>query len=177
MRKANKTYSKSIVIGVLVVLVITAGVWFLQPKVDSAKFEEVDLTTREGKTVANYFMEKLRMSPGEAREAAKAGTSFYVSDAMTLDALVSNLQYYGIVRDEEALISALEDTKDNVPGDEDAIKIGENSIDRGYYLLGPDMTAWEVADTLLNDPKEPKVDYGYMFMPGKPEIDDVSAGK
>lgn len=126
----------------------------------------------DGKTVADYFIEKLRISPSEAQKAAQDGANFYVSDAMTLDALVSNLHYYGFVRDEEALLYALENTEDHVPGQENTIVIGENSIDRGYYSLGPNMTAWEVAEVLLNEPKESKIDYGYMFMPRKPDSDN-----
>lgn len=172
MKKTDKRLTKSIILGLITLLIIGGIDLLLRPKVESSKFEAVNMQTWQGKTVADYFVDKLRMSPQEAQSATEIGVSFYVSDAMTLDALISNLHYYGLVGDEEALQYALENSEDNVQGEENAIMIGENSIDRGYYNLGPGMTVWEVADVLLNEPKESKIDYGYMFMPGKPESND-----
>lgn len=85
----------------------------------------------------------------------------------TLEALLSNLEYYGFVRDEEALRYALEHSEDNVPGHANTLKIGENTIDLyAFYRISENMTAWEIADELLNHPTYFAFDeYDYMFMP------------
>ena len=139
-----------------------------RPKVDQSDFQAVDKSTWEGKTVSDYFVDRLDMTPQEAQDTEKLGVSFYVSDNMTLDALISNLRYYGLVKSEAALRYALENSEDTNPGKDNAIKVGENTIDRGMYGLGTQMTAWEVARILLNYPQEIGTDYGYMFMPGTP---------
>jgi len=168
--KAKRNYTKWILLSGIIVFIGLFVISRLKPNTDDVRFQPVDLSTWDGKTVSDYYREKLRMSPDEARDAAAVGTSFYVSDSMTIDALISNLHYYGLVRDEQALRYALEHSNDSVPGNSNALKIGaDKTIDRGYYSLGPNMNTWEIADALLNEPKESKIDYGYMFMPGKPD--------
>ena len=108
------------------------------------------------------------MTPEEAKNFEKNGASFYITENTNLNALISNLHSYGFVRDEQALRYALENSEDTNPGQENAIKVGKNTIDRGVYGLGTQMTAWEIARILLNYPQEVKTDYGYMFMPGTP---------
>lgn len=151
-------------------ILIVAGISFqiFRPKIDQSQFQPIDKSTWEGHTVADYFIDKLRMTPEEAQDSEKLGASFYVTENMTLDALIGNLHYYGFVRDEDALRYALENSEDTNPGKDNAIKIGENTIDRGVYGLGTQMTAWEIARILLHYPQEVKTDYGYMFMPGGP---------
>lgn len=131
-------------------------------------FQPIDWNTWQGRTVAEYFVEHLDMSPEEASEAAENGATFFVSKDMTVDGLVSNLEYYGFVRDKEALRYALERADDRNPGSEDALEIGNNDIERGVYSLGQEMSPWDIAIILLNYPEHPDEDwaYTYMFMPG-----------
>ena len=87
----------------------------------------------------------------------------------TLEAVISNLQYYGFIRNEKALLYALENTEDKTQGYDEALMVGKKgSIDiYASYRISENMTAWEIAETLLNkgtyfgkgDP------YNYMFMP------------
>ncbi len=169
MKKTKKTTAKNALLYTLVLLLVGfLSFQIFRPKVDQSQFQPIDKNTWEGHTVADYFEDKLRMTPEEAEDSEKLGASFYVTNNMTLDALISNLHYYGFVRDENALRYALENSEDTNPGKENAIKVGKNTIDRGVYGLGTKMTAWEVARILLNYPQEVKTDYGYMFMPGGP---------
>lgn len=153
-------------------LLIAAGIcayYIFRPTINKAEFEPVNKTTYQGKTVADYFVERLRMTPEEAEKATSKGVSFYVTDNMTLDALVSNLHYYGLVKDEGALRYALEHSDDTHPAaSQKALKIGKNDIDRGFYGFSTTMSTWEIAQILVNYPQEIKEDYGYMFMPGAP---------
>jgi len=121
------------------------------------------------KRIEDYFVNDMRIPPDEAKKYADIGVSFYVRKDSTLDGIVGNLAYYGIVRDENTLRYALEHTKDTVPGKEGAIKVGKNSIDLAVYGLSRNMDTWQVADALLNKPHFVNLtEYTYMFMPGDP---------
>lgn len=89
-----------------------------------------------------------------------------LGDNTTIDRLISNLRYYGFVRDEAALRYALEHSTDTVPGKTYALKIGDNTVDTfAYYRISEEMTAWEIADELLNHPTNFAYDeYGYTFI-------------
>ena len=77
---------------------------------------------------------------------------FRVAKENTLMAVTGNLHYYGFVKDEEALKYALQHTKDNTPGKEGAIKIGNNTIDtETAYTISQAMSAWEITRILLNE--------------------------
>lgn len=77
---------------------------------------------------------------------------FRVDKENTLMAVTGNLYYYGFVKDEEAFKYALEHTKDNTPGKEGAIKVGNNTIDTvTAYDISQSMSAWEIARILLNE--------------------------
>lgn len=126
------------------------------------------------KKVEDYFIEKLRMPAEEAKTIRTRGQgndgkiSLRLSDKTTLEALISNLRYYGFIRDEKAFMYALENTKDTIPGKANALKVGKTgTIDVGaYYKITEDMDAWQLADELLNKPTYIAYDeYGYMFMP------------
>lgn len=125
------------------------------------------------KKVEQYFIEKLHMTPQEAEDArsfAKGNDgkiSLRLTQGTTLPALLSNLEYYGFVRDQKALEYALDHSVDTVPGQANPLKIGNNTIDLwAFYSISEDMTAWEIADQLLNHPSYFAYDeYGYMFMP------------
>lgn len=120
----------------------------------------------------DYFVEHLRMTPQEAQEIrSKPGVDgkvmLRIREQTTLEALLSNLEYYGFVRDKEALRYALEHSEDTVPGKANALKVGNNTIDTwSYYRISEDMNAWEIADELLNHPTYFSFDeYNYTFMP------------
>jgi len=169
MNKIEKTTAKNALLYALALLLVgVISFQIFRPRVDQSQFQPIDQSTWEGHTVADYFVDKLRMTPEEAQNSEKLGASFYVTENMTIDALISNLAYYGFVRDEKALRYALENSEDTNPGKDNALRIGKNTIDRGVYGLGTRMTAWEIARILLNYPQEVKTDYGYMFMPGGP---------
>lgn len=77
---------------------------------------------------------------------------FRVSKENTLMAVTGNLAYYGLVKDEEALKYALLHTKDNTPGNEESIKIGNNTTDtEKIYTISQSMSTWEIARILLNE--------------------------
>ncbi len=124
------------------------------------------------KKVEDYFVEHLRMTPQEAQEVrSKPGDKDRVMlrlrENTTLEGLLGNLEYYGFVRDKETLRYALEHTTDALPGKANPLKIGDNTIDTwSSYQISENMTAWEIADQLLNQPTYFSFDeYNYMFMP------------
>lgn len=124
------------------------------------------------KKVEDYFIEHLRMTPQEAGEVrVKPGNDGKVMlrlrEHPTLEGLLGNLEYYGFVKDKETLLYALEHTEDTVPGHADPVIVGDNTIDIwASYRISEDMTAWEIADELLNNPSYFGFDaYNYMFMP------------
>lgn len=125
------------------------------------------------KKVEDYFVERLRMSPQEASEIrSKPGVDgtvdLRINNNATLEGLVGNLYYYGFVKDEDSLHYALEHTKDTTPSDK-AIKVGKDgTIDiNAEYRISENMSAWELADVLLNKPTGhfPFDEYNYFFMP------------
>jgi len=125
------------------------------------------------KKVEDYFVERLRMTPQEAQEIRnKPGVDgtvdLRVNINVILDALIGNLYYYGFIRDEKSFRYALENTKDTTPSDK-AIKVGkEGTIDtNAEYRISENMTAWELADILLNKPAGHFTfdEYSYFFMP------------
>jgi len=70
----------------------------------------------------------------------------------TLIAVTGNLKRYGFIKDEEALLYALEHTKDTKPGNEGAIKVGSGDIDvDAVYTISQAMDTWEIAEILLNE--------------------------
>lgn len=106
---------------------------------------------------------KSRQSKFEAPRKNAPMVQFRVSKSNTLIAVTGNLHYYGFVKDEDAFRYALEYTKDNTPGKEGAIKVGNNTIDtEAVYTISQTMSAWEIAKILLND--------------GTPSVSDCSHG-
>ena len=125
------------------------------------------------KKVEDYFVERLHMTAEEAGKVRSPGNgndekiTLRLTQGTTLSALMSNLEYYGFVRDEKALEYALLHSVDKLPGRADALKIGSNTVDiYSSYRISEDMDAWEIADQLLNHPTYFAFDeYRYMFMP------------
>ncbi|OQA83413.1 MAG: hypothetical protein BWY29_00270 [Microgenomates group bacterium ADurb.Bin238] len=126
------------------------------------------------KKVEDYFVEKLRftekdleMYKNRLEEGDKI--SFYVTKNATLDGIISNLHYYGFIRDKQAFRYALRHSGDTKTDGVDPIRVGKNgTIDiNAYYEISEDMNAWEIADTLLNKPNffSSHGNYGNLFMP------------
>ncbi len=87
--------------------------------------------------------------------------SFTIGKNFTLDAVVSDLKYFDFIRDEEAFRYALEHSVDKTPGNENSLRIGNNTIDReARYTISQSMTTWEIADILLNQGERSTCDHG-----------------
>ena len=87
----------------------------------------------------------------EAPRQKAPSIEFTISKDKTLMAVSGDLHYYGFIKDEGAFQYALEHTKDTKPGNETSIKIGNNTIDReARYTISQSMTAWQIANVLLN---------------------------
>ena len=124
------------------------------------------------KKVEDYFVEHLLMTPQEAQEVrGKPGSDGKVMlrlrEYTTLEGLLENLEYYGFVKDKETLGYALVHAEDTVPGHADPVIVGDNTVDIwASYRISEEMTVWEIADELLNNPRYFSFDaYNYMFMP------------
>lgn len=159
---------------VLVVLLFCiAGVvsWLkFSDKVPESDFMAPGKNWQSPKKVEDYFVEKLRFSEKDLeRQKTATKVSFRPSKESTLEAVIGNLRYYGFIRSENALRYALEHTEDKTEGNDGALMVGKNgSIDiTASYDISENMTAWEMADTLLNKSHYfgPGDEYGYMFMP------------
>ncbi len=162
---------KKALLVVVAIIGIAGYVYFSKPNEENFKAPGRDWES--SKKVENYFVERLHMSPEEANSIRKKsgvdGTiDLRISTDVTLDALIGNLFYYGFVRDEKAFRYALEHTRDITPSDK-TIKVGKDgTIDiNAEYRISENMSAWELADLLLNKPAGhfPFDEYNYFFMP------------
>ena len=163
---------KKLILISLLLLVILVGCYFLT-RSNTENFKAPGRDWKSSKKVEDYFVSNLHMSPEEAstirsKPGVDGKVNLRINTKVTLTALVSNLAYYGFIRDEKALFYALEHTKDTTLGPQ-AIKVGrEGTIDtNAEYRISENMTAWELADTLLNKPSGhfPFDEYNYFFMP------------
>lgn len=154
---------------IVIVLVFVFSQKFVN-KISEEDFKAPGKSWSSPKKVADYFSEKLRFTPADFENQKNRTTvDFRLYDGSTLEAVVGNLQYYGFIRSKKALLYALKNTEDKTPGHEGVIKVEKNgSIDiYASYRISENMSAWEIADTLLNKPTyfgkgDP---YNYMFMP------------
>lgn len=171
LKKSSKSILKVAIVSVCAVVLVLIGTTIYNNHQNEwrSSFEPTGNAWQSPKRIEDYFIDSLKMTPEEAR-MANNGVSFYVTQNTTLDAIISNLTYYGLVRDANSLKYALEHTKDSTPGKDGSIKVGGNgTIDLGYYELSRQMDTWQIADTLLNKPNYRGVDpYNYLFMPGDP---------
>jgi len=162
--------NKRFLLTIVSLAAVSVSVYFLfftKPATDNFKAPGNDFNSP--KKIEDYFVGTLKMTPEEAKKFADVGVSFYVTKNTTLDGIIGNLTYYGLVRDEKTLRYALENTKDITTGKDGAIEVGKNgTIDLGYYELSRNMDTWQIADTLLNKSRPIGVDYNYLFMPGDP---------
>lgn len=86
---------------------------------------------------------------------------FTIKKDTTLVAVAGDLHYYGFIKDEDAFKYALEHSKDNTSGKANALTIGSNTIDReARYKISQSMTAWHIADVLLNGGELSTCDHG-----------------
>lgn len=86
---------------------------------------------------------------------------FTIKKDTTLMAVVGNLHNYGFIKDEDAFKYALEHSKDNTAGKANALTIGSKTIDReARYKISQSMTAWQIADILLNQGGLSTCDHG-----------------
>jgi len=162
---------KLVLLGVIMILGVSGYLYFSKPNEEAFKAPGRDWES--AKKVEDYFIERLHMSPEEANSMSKKpgvdGTvDLRISTNVTLQGLTGNLVHYGFIRDKKAFLYALEHTKDTTPNDK-AIKVGSSgTIDQNAeYRISENMTAWELADTLLNKPAGhfPYDEYNYFFMP------------
>lgn len=96
---------------------------------------------------------------------------FTISKDMTLDAVIGDLQHYDFIKDKEAFRYALEHAKDTKPGKDSSLKIGSNTIDReARYSISQSMTAWEIADILVNKGEYSPCNHGCPGSAFNPEL-------
>lgn len=108
-----------------------------------------------------YSLFKSRQSKFEAPRQNTQIIQFSIGKNFTLDAVVGDLKYYDFIKDEATFKYALEHSKDTKPGRENALKIGNNTINReAVYKISQSMTAWELADVLLNQGDYQSCDHG-----------------
>ena len=157
----------------IVLLLLASGGYYFITKPNEENFKAPGKDWESPKKVEDYFIERLHMPVAEAKQIrSKPGVdgkaNLRLDPKVTLDALISNLYYYGFVRDEKAFRYALEHTKDTTPSDT-AIKVGKDgTIDtNAEYRISENMSAWGLADLLLNKPEGHFTfdEYGYFFMP------------
>ena len=166
------TRKKILLLVALLTLLTTSGFWLFTRSFNSRDNERFAAPGRDWqsqKKVEDYFVERLRMTPEDLeRTKERTEVTFRLTKNSTIEAIIGNLYYYGFIRDENALRYTLEHTQDDLPGKEGALMIGRNgTIDiNAGYRISEDMSAWQIADTLLNKPEYFAFDeYGYIFMP------------
>lgn len=154
----------------LMVAVLVFAYWLKTNQIPKSYFEAPTKNWSSSKKVGDYFREKLNFTEKDfERQKQNDTVDFRLYGGSTLEAIISNLKYYGFIKNEKALLYALENTEDKTQGHDESLSVGKNgSIDiYASYRISENMTAWEMADTLLNkstyfgkgDP------YNYMFMP------------
>jgi hypothetical protein len=171
-----KKLSKKLIL-IIIAIVIFVGLGILGytkiKKPDNDDLMAPGRSWNSPKKVEDYFIERLRMTPDEAkgireRPGVDGMVNLRINTITTLDALVSNLAYYGFVRNENSFRYALEHTKDYTPSEKAIIVDNNRSIDtNAEYRISEDMDAWQIADILLNRPSGhfDFDEYGYFFMP------------
>lgn len=167
-----KTNMKKYVLPIIIIGLLGAFGFFAykSKQIPKEDFLAPGKSWQSPKKVEDYFVEKLRFNQADLERQKQSDTvDFRPGKGSTLEAIVSNLQYYGFIRNEKAFKYALEHTKDTTTGNPGALSVGKNSsIDIvASYRISENMTAWELADTLLNKSHYfgPSDEYGYMFMP------------
>lgn len=165
-------FKKPIIIGILITAVVVIALTLnkFPPQQSQEDYKAPGRNWQSQKKVEDYFVSNLHMTPEDLKhQEGRKEISFYVTSGSSLQGITGNLTYYGFARNEKALQYAFEHTEDKNGGKEGFIKAGNNgTIDiNAFYRISEDMTAWEIADTLLNKPNfyGSHGDYGYLFMP------------
>jgi len=161
---------KIVLVAILVVIGVFGVIYINSKQIPKEDFLAPGKSWQSPKKVDDYFVEKLRFTQSDLERQKQSETvDFRPGKGSTLEAIISNLQYYGFIRNEKALMYALENTKDTTQGNLGALSVGKNgSIDIvASYRISENMTAWKLADILLNNGHYfgPSDEYGYMFMP------------
>lgn len=161
---------KLIIVAILTVAGALGFIYINSKQIPEEDFLAPGKSWQSPKKVEDYFVEKLRFTQSDLERQKQSETvDFRPGKGSTLDAIIGNLNYYGFIRSEKALRHALENSKDTTQGNPGTLSVGENgSIDIvASYRISENMTAWELADTLLNKGHYfgPGDEYGYMFMP------------
>lgn len=87
--------------------------------------------------------------------------NYTIKKDTSLDAVISDLKYFDFIKDEDSLRYALENSEDNTPGNDNSLKIGNNTIDReALYKISQSMSAWEISSILLNEGERSTCDHG-----------------
>ncbi len=171
VKNVRRRFNIYLVLSVFLLLIL--GGYFVYErltKIPDQDFLAPGKSWQSPRKVEDYFVEKLRFT-GSDLERQKSATTvdFRPAKGSTVEAIISNLHYYGFIRNEKALWYALEHTEDKTQANPGALWVGRNgSIDtNASYRISENMTSWEMADTLLNKSHYfGKVDpYNYMFMP------------
>ncbi|MFA7301637.1 MAG: hypothetical protein WC069_04980 [Candidatus Shapirobacteria bacterium] len=161
---------KVIFVAILITVGVLGVVYFKTNKIPADDFKAPGKSWNSSKKVEDYFVEKLRFTQSDLERQKQSETvDFRPGKGSTLDAIISNLNYYGFIRNEKAFRYALENTLDKTQGNLGSLSVGKNgSIDIvASYRISENMTVWELADTLLNRGHYfgPNDEYNYMFMP------------
>lgn len=170
--KVNKKFPKLLIGGFVLFVVLVASIFTYKEKtkIPDQEFLAPGKSWQSTKKVEDYFVEKLRFTQSDLERQKQSETvDFRPGKGSTLEAMVSNLRYYGFIRSEKALMYALEHTTDTTAGNPGAVTAGKSgTIDtNASYRISENMTAWEMADTLLNKSHYfgENDEYHYMFMP------------
>lgn len=111
--------------------------------------------------LASILWYKNWQSKFEAPRQNTQTIGFTISKDKTLMAVIGDLHYYGFIKDQGAFQYTLEHAKDTKPGNEASIKVGNNTINReARYKISQSMTAWQIADVLLNQGELSTCDHG-----------------
>ena len=172
---AKRFPRKNLFMAAGVILIIAAGIfgYFKLSKPSMESFNAPGRAWNSPKKVEDYFVERLGMSATEAAEirsrpGVDGNVNLRINKDTTLQGLAGNLAYYGFVRDEKSFLYALEHTKDTTPSSNAIIVDKNRTIDRNAeYRISEDMSAWQIADILLNRPSGHFSfdQYNYFFMP------------
>lgn len=96
---------------------------------------------------------------------------FTIGKNFTLDAVVGDLKYFDFIKNESAFKYALERSKDTTMGNDNSLKIGINTINReAVYTISQSMTAWELANVLVNQGNHISCDHGCPESNFNPEL-------
>lgn len=114
---------------------------------------------------------KFRYQKFEAPRQNSPTIEYIIGKDNTLEAVINDLQYFDFIKDKEAFRYALSASKDQTPAIPSSLLIGNNSIDReAKYKISQSMTAWQIADVLLNQGESAPCDRGCSESNFNPEL-------